>query len=99
MIKRLLLIVTLGVTLSGCFMAPLALYGPATAGFSQASLMQSGITTLANHIVKKNTGKSIGEHAFDSFGDNAYDSIYEGILKQSYFPEKKSLTKINKSQN
>ena len=33
MIKRLLLIVTLGVCLSGCFMAPLALIGPATSGY------------------------------------------------------------------
>ena len=63
MIKRLCLIVALGVTVSGCFMAPLALLGPATSGFSTASIIQSGITTGANYMVKKSTGKTIAEHA------------------------------------
>ena len=62
MIKRLLLIVVLGVSVSGCFMAPLALIGPATSGFSTASLIQSGISTGANYVVKKSTGKTITEH-------------------------------------
>ena len=44
MIKRLLLVVTLGVVLSGCFMAPLALIGPASSGFSTASLIQAGVS-------------------------------------------------------
>ena len=63
MIKRLLLLVTLGLVLSGCFMAPLALIGPATSGFSTTSLIQSGISTGANYMVKKSTGKTIAEHA------------------------------------
>ena len=63
MIKRLFLIVTLGVTVSGCFMAPLAFIGPAASGFSTASIIQSGITTGANYMVKKSTGKTIAEHA------------------------------------
>ena len=62
MIKRLLLIAVLGVTVSGCFMAPLAFIGPATSGFSTASIMQSGFTTGANYVVKKSTGKTIAEH-------------------------------------
>ena len=62
MIKRLCLIVALGVTLSGCFMAPLALIGPATSGFSTASIIQSGVSTGANYMVKKSTGKTIAEH-------------------------------------
>ena len=62
MIKRLFLIVALGVTLSGCFMAPLALIGPATSGFSTASIIQSGVSTGANYMVKKSTGKTIAEH-------------------------------------
>ena len=78
MIKRLLLIVTMGVFLSGCFVAPLALIGPATSGFSTASLIQSGITTTANYVVKKGTGKTIGEHAFDT--------ISRETLQQTYFP-------------
>ena len=63
MIKRLFLIVALGVIVSGCFMAPLALLGPATSGFSTASVIQSGFTTGANYVVKKSTGKTIAEHA------------------------------------
>ena len=59
MLKRLFLIGTLSVFLSGCFMAPMALIGPATSGFSTASIIQSGVTTGANYMVKQSTGKSI----------------------------------------
>ena len=79
MIKRLLLVVTLGVMLSGCFMAPLALIGPATSGFSTASLIQAGVSSGANYMVKKGTGKTIGEHAFDA--------ISRETLQQTYFPK------------
>ena len=78
MIKRLLLVVTLGVLLSGCFMAPLALLGPATSGFSTASLIQAGVSSGANYMVKKGTGKTIGEHAFDA--------INRETLQRTYFP-------------
>ena len=78
MIKRLLLIATLGLMLSGCFMAPLALLGPATSGFSTASIIQSGVTTGANYMVKKSTGKSISQHA--------YEVLNKDVLKQTYFP-------------
>ena len=78
MIKRLLLVVTLGVLLSGCFMAPLALIGPVTSGFSTASLIQAGVTSGANYMVKKGTGKTIGEHAFDA--------ISKETLQRSYLP-------------
>ena len=81
MIKRLLILTTLGVMLSGCFMVPMAFVGPAVSGFSTASLVQSGLTTGAGYIVKKRTGKTIAEHAFDT--------INPDILKQSYIPEEK----------
>ena len=86
MIKRLLLIVVLGVSLSGCFMAPLALIGPATSGFSTASLIQSGISTGANYVVKKSTGKTITEHVLDS--------INPDTIKQSYVRNNKVLTTV-----
>ena len=86
MIKRLLLIVVLGVSLSGCFMAPLALIGPASSGFSTASLIQSGISTGANYVVKKSTGKTISEHVFDT--------IDPEIIKQSYAPNSKVLNTV-----
>ena len=82
MIRRLLLIATLGVMMSGCFMAPLALIGPVTSGFSTASLIQTGVTTGANYMVKKSTGKTITEHA--------YNAINRETLQQTYFPINKN---------
>ena len=81
MIRRLLLIATLGVMLSGCFMAPLALIGPVTSGFSTASLIQTGISSGANYVVKQKTGKTIAEHAFAS--------INKEVAGLTYFPDKK----------
>lgn len=66
MVKKLLLLITLGVTLSGCFMAPMALIGPASSGWSTASIIQSGVGSGANYLIEKSTGKSISEHAFDA---------------------------------
>ena len=79
MIKRLCLIAALGVTVSGCFMAPLAFVGPAASGFSSASIIQSGITSGANYMVKKSTGKTITEHAISAISS-------KDIYQQSYFP-------------
>ena len=79
MIKRLFLIVALGVMVSGCFMAPLALIGPATSGFSTASIIQSGVSTGANYMVKKSTGKTIAEHAIAA--------LDRDVLQQTYFPK------------
>ena len=81
MIKRLFLIVALGVTLSGCFMAPLALIGPASSGFSAASIIQSGVTTGANYMVKRSTGKTITEHAVDIINKK---EIYQQTFVPTY---------------
>ena len=78
MIRRLLLIATLGAMLSGCFMVPMAFIGPAASGFSTASLIQSGITTGASYMVKKSTGKTITEHAI---------SALDRDVQQTYFPK------------
>ena len=88
MIQRLFLLTTLGVLLSGCFMVPMALVGPAASGFSTASIIQSGVTTTASYVVKKSTGKSIAEHAFDAIGGDVI------IEKQAYFPENTATTLI-----
>ena len=72
--------------LSGCFMLPMAFVGPAVSGFSTASIAQSAITTGASFIVKKSTGKSITEHAFDA--------ISPDIVKQSYFPKNDAIALI-----
>ncbi len=80
MIKRLLAIIALGVGLSGCFVAPMALIGPATSGFSTASIIQSGVSAGANYMVKKSTGKSLSEHAIQT--------LNKDILQQTYLPKK-----------
>ena len=81
MIKRLLVLAMLGVMLSGCFMVPMAFVGPVVSGFSTASITQSVVTTGASYMVKKSTGKTITEHAFDT--------INPDILRQSYIPKVK----------
>ena len=82
--KKLLLISVMGLFVSGCYMVPLAFIGPATSGFTASSVMQAAISTTANHMVKKTTGKSFSEHAFDAIN---MDDITLG-----YFP-------VNKSNN
>ena len=81
MIKTLFVLTTLSIMLSGCFMVPMAFIGPAVSGFSTGSLAQSAVTTGASYMVKKNTGKTITEHVFDT--------INPGIVKQSYMPKEK----------
>ena len=76
MIKKIIIIVTMGVTLSGCFMAPLALIGPVTSGFSTASIIQAGVSSGASYVVKKSTGKTIGEHALDTINKDIFQHTY-----------------------
>jgi len=80
--KKILLISIAGLLVSGCYMVPLAFIGPATSGFTASSVMQAVVTSSANHIMKKTTGKTISEHAFDSID---LDNISFG-----YFPLNKS---------
>ena len=62
-------------------MAPMALIGPATSGFTTASIVQSGVTSGASYLVKKSTGKSIAEHAINT--------VNKEILQQTYFPKER----------
>ena len=87
MIKRLLLVVALGVTLSGCFMAPLALIGPMSSGFTTASIIQSGVTSGAGYIIKQTSGKSVSEHVMEA--------INKDILQQGYVPKKNTTLLIS----
>ena len=92
MVKKILVLTVLGLSLSGCFMAPMALIGPASSGFTTASLVQSGITSSANYLVKKSTGKSVTEHIFDR--------ITKDVLIQTYLPKDfLKLKKINKKHH
>jgi len=79
MIKKIVLLLVLGVSLSGCFMVPLAFVGPAVSGFSTASLLQSGFTSGASYLVKQSTGKSFSEHAFSAINNDD--------LTHTYFPD------------
>jgi hypothetical protein len=80
--KRIILISVAGLLMSGCYMVPLAFIGPATSGFTATSMMQAAVTSSANHIVKKTTGKTFSEHAFDV--------INEDNITLGYFPLNKS---------
>ena len=83
MLKKLLILTITGTLLSGCFMAPMALIGPAASGFSTASIIQSGITSAGNYMVKKSTGKTISEHALDAINGE--------ILRQTYAPKEQEI--------
>ena len=86
MFKRLLVIVVLGVALTGCYFVPLALIGPVSSGYSTASLIHSGVTTGANYMVKKSTGKTIAEHALNA--------LNKDFMKHTYFPINKTSVAI-----
>ena len=73
----------MGLFVSGCFV-PLAFIGPATSGFTVSSVMQAAVSTTADHMIRKATGKSFSEHAFEAIN---MDDITFG-----YFP-------VNKSNN
>tara|TARA_Y100000590_G_C15637034_1_gene983399 strand:- start:712 stop:1071 length:360 start_codon:yes stop_codon:yes gene_type:complete len=79
MLKKMLLIASMGFLLSGCFVAPIALIGPATSGFSTASIIQAGVSSGANYMVKKSTGSTISEHAINA--------INKDVLSQTYLPK------------
>ena len=80
--KRILLISVVGLLMSGCYMVPLAFIGPATSGFTTSSIIQAAVTSTANHVVKKTTGKTFSEHVIDNID---MDNISLG-----YFPSNKS---------
>ena len=80
--KKIILISVTGLLMSGCYMVPLAFIGPATSGFTASSMMQTAVTSSANHIVKKTTGKTFSEHALDAIDENN--------ISLGYFPLNKS---------
>ena len=88
--EKLLFLTITGLLLSGCFMAPMALIGPAASGFSTASIIQSGITSAGNYMVKKSTGKTISQHAFEAINGE--------ILQQGYASKDMKIKISNQSQ-
>ena len=88
MIKKLLVLIAGGFMLSGCIIiTPIALVGPATQGFSTASIVQTGLTQTANFVVKEKTGKTINGHAWSVVEKKLINpTVRQVILKQAYFP-------------
>jgi hypothetical protein len=86
MIKKLLILTALGALLSGCFMAPLAFIGPATSGFTTASIVQSSVTSTASYIYKKNTGKTFVEQALITLNKKKTEAILKSV-QQTYLPK------------
>ena len=70
-------------------MVPMAFIGPASSGFTTASIIQSGVSTGANYVVKKSTGKSISEHAISAISED----ITKDIFQQTYLPKTELLKK------
>jgi len=81
MLKKIVVLAIMLVGLTGCYVVPMALIGPASSGFTTASIIQSTVTTSANMVVKQTTGKTILEYALGG--------ISEDDLKHSYFPNVK----------
>tara|TARA_Y100000748_G_C15205624_1_gene375280 strand:+ start:360 stop:593 length:234 start_codon:yes stop_codon:yes gene_type:complete len=67
-------------------MGPMAFVGPATSGFSTASIAQSGVSSLANYVHKKNTGKTLLEHAVLTLKEKKNEIIFKSI-QQTYLPK------------
>ena len=69
MTRKLLILTTLGLLLSGCYMAPMALLGPATSGFSTASIISAlifrSLSKFFNLSLKKNK-KSLETDSFEN---------------------------------
>ena len=93
MLKKLLIIAASGMLFSGCVMAPLALLGPASSGFTTASIMQSGITSGTNFIVKKRTGRSIAQHILADINKKTLVKAVDQTLQQSFMPPNDNLIK------
>jgi len=85
MLKRLIVISTMTVLLSGCYMVPMAFIGPVSSGFTTASIIQSTVTASAGYMVKKSTGKSIAEHTISALSRTTLQQTYFPIDNQSDF--------------
>ena len=85
MLKRIIVLITLGLLVSGCFMGPMAFIGPATSGFTSASIAQSAASSAVNYAYKQKTGKTFVEHALFSLKKKKSEAILRSI-QQTYLP-------------
>ena len=90
MYKKIIALSTLCFLLTGCYMIPMAFIGPATSGWTTASIAQSAITASGNYLIKKSTGKTISEHVFEQ--------LDKDTLKSTYLPQKKKALILPKAK-
>lgn len=76
--KKVFIILLMLFALSGCYMAPMALLGPASSGFTTTSILQSAATNTANHLIEKSTGKTINQHVIEALKN---DDTFKSALK------------------
>ena len=90
--KKIIIIILLSFPLTSCYMLPMAFIGPASSGFSTASIMQSALTTTTNRVIKSTTGKTISEHVMDSLEDKNFKIGYISEKKiTELFPKRKGI--------
>ena len=59
--SRILILLILGLFLTGCYSSALTMVGPAT-GVASGKIGESALSSSLNYAVKKQTGKSATEH-------------------------------------
>ena len=59
--NRILILLILGLFLTGCYSSSLTMVGPAT-GVASGKIGESAVSSSLNYAVKKQTGKSATEH-------------------------------------
>ena len=77
--KKVALLFALGMMLSGCFMAPIAMLGPAISIGTTGSYTQAALQAGLNYAVKKTTGQSLTQHALNAV-------MNDKNIKQAYLP-------------
>ena len=91
--NRILVLLTFGLFLTGCYSSSLTMVGPAT-GVASGKLTETATSTTINHIVKKKTGKTPFEHVLSEKQIKTLDSAKTKINPCIKSPEFCSL--INK---
>mgnify|MGYP001191261318 CR=1 FL=1 len=93
--KKIFSLLSLLFLLNGCVEA-MALLGPATTVVGGGNVAQSAITTVVNHGVKKQTGKSPTEHIAAYIKENNPDNKKENCVSFFKTMNSEACTVVNK---
>ena len=85
--RKILFFLSALVMLSGCYMVPMAFIGPAASNFTTASIIQSTMSSGAGYLIKKSTGKSVGEHVLEAINEETTYQTYLPTQRNKYFPQ------------